>query len=100
MMCFHSLLCFLSVLPKADELSTKSIRMITYNNSLINSKLQHPSLSPPPPPLHKLPAFEHCLLLGDGEFGPCLGRAFKCNCGKEGGGDLNEPTFQTNSITV
>ena len=96
MMCFHSLLCFLSVLHKADELSTKSITMITYNNSLINSKLQHPSS----PALHKLPAFEHCLLLGDGEFGPCLGRAFKCNCGKEGGGDLNELTYQTNSITV
>ena len=70
--------------------------MITYNNSLINSKLQHPSL----PPL--CTSYLHlsivcCWGMGNLDLA-WVGHSNAIVARK--GWDLNEPTYQTNSITV
>ena len=74
--------------------------MITYNNSLINSKLQHPSLSPPPP---LCTSYLHLSIVCCGGMGNLdlawVGRS-NAIVARKGGGNLNEPTYQTNSISV
>ena len=45
---------------------------VGYDNTLISSKLQHPSPPPPPPPLGIAWAFDHFCprVVGSGEFEP------------------------------